>query len=64
MALHRDTRLDGPRLLLQLWELGGRKLDWLTQYSKALFGRAVLDGWDKLSCGFYYTLDWDGSLLI
>jgi sulfoquinovose isomerase len=60
----RGNRWNGPHLLLQFWELGGRKLDWLPQYSKALFGRAVLDGWDKLSCGFYYTLDRDGSLLI
>jgi sulfoquinovose isomerase len=56
--------LEWSRLLLQLWELGGRKLNWLPQCSKALFGQAVLDGWDKFKGGFYYTLDWDGSPLI
>jgi mannose/cellobiose epimerase-like protein (N-acyl-D-glucosamine 2-epimerase family) len=56
--------LEWSRLLLQLWELGGRKLSWLPQCSKALFGQAVLDAWDKRSGGFYYTLDWDGRPLI
>ena len=56
--------LEWSRLLLQLWELGGRKLDWLPQCAKALFGRAVQDGWDKAKGGFYYTLDWDGSPLV
>ena len=52
--------LEWSRLLLQLWELGGRKLDWLPSASKALFRQAVADGWDSESGGFYYTLDWDG----
>jgi len=52
--------LEWSRLLLQLWELGGRKLDWLPSCSKALFGQAIADGWDKKSGGFYYTLDWEG----
>jgi mannose/cellobiose epimerase-like protein (N-acyl-D-glucosamine 2-epimerase family) len=56
--------LEWSRLLLQLWELGGRKLDSLAQCSKALFNQATLDGWDKVKGGFYYTIDWDGSPLI
>jgi len=45
---------------LQLWELGGRKLDWLPGAAQALFARATEDGWDHEHGGFYYTLDWDG----
>ncbi len=52
--------LEWSRLLLQLWELGGRRLDWLPMGSKALFARAAEDGWDRESGGFYYTLDWQG----
>jgi mannose/cellobiose epimerase-like protein (N-acyl-D-glucosamine 2-epimerase family) len=56
--------LEWSRLLLQLWELGGRKLDWLPECSKALFSQATSDGWDIDKGGFYYTLDWDGSPLV
>jgi sulfoquinovose isomerase len=56
--------LEWSRLLLQLWELGGRKLSWLPQCSKALFGQAVRDGWNEDAGGFYYTLEWDGSPLV
>jgi len=56
--------LEWSRLLLQLWELGHRKLDWLPQCSKALFSQAVSDGWDEGAGGFYYTLDWDGKPLV
>ncbi len=52
--------LEWTRLLLQLWELGGRKLDWLRAAAKSLFAKAVSDGWDKNTGGFYYTLDWEG----
>jgi sulfoquinovose isomerase len=52
--------LEWARLLLQLWELGGRKLDWLPGAAQALFARATEDGWDHEHGGFYYTLDWDG----
>lgn len=51
--------LEWSRLLLQLWELGGRKLDWLTSASRSLFARATADAWDPAG-GFYYTLEWDG----
>lgn len=52
--------LEWSRLLLQLWELGGRTLDWLQTCARALFAQAVSDGWDNDRGGFYYTLDWDG----
>ena len=52
--------LEWSRLMLQLWELGGRKLDWAPGAAKALFGQAVEDGWDGEKGGFYYTLEWDG----
>jgi mannose/cellobiose epimerase-like protein (N-acyl-D-glucosamine 2-epimerase family) len=52
--------LEWSRLLIQLWELGGRKLDWLPSCSKSLFSQAVQDGWDQDAGGFYYTLDWAG----
>jgi mannose/cellobiose epimerase-like protein (N-acyl-D-glucosamine 2-epimerase family) len=53
--------LEWARLLLQLWELGGRRLSWLPDAAKAIFARAVADGWDNERSGFYYTLDWDGT---
>ncbi len=56
--------LEWTRLLLQLWELGGRKLDWLRTAARSLFSTAVSDGWDPNTGGFYYTLDWDGRPLI
>jgi mannose/cellobiose epimerase-like protein (N-acyl-D-glucosamine 2-epimerase family) len=39
-----EHSLEWSRLLLQLWELGGRKSDWLPQSSKALFAQAMLEG--------------------
>ncbi|PWK76240.1 AGE family epimerase/isomerase [Aminobacter sp. AP02] len=56
--------LEWARLLLQLWELGGRKLAWLPDAAKNLFGQATADGWDAARGGFYYTLEWDGSARI
>jgi sulfoquinovose isomerase len=56
--------LEWSRLLLRLWKPGGRKLDWLPQSSKALFAKAVLEGWDKIKGGFYSTLDWNGNALV
>jgi sulfoquinovose isomerase len=52
--------LEWTRLLLQLWELGERKLDWLPACAKSLFAQAVSEGWDKVAGGFYYTLGWNG----
>ena len=53
--------LEWTRLVLQLWELGGRKLDWLRDAGKNLFREAVMHGWDTEKGGFYYTLKWDRS---
>jgi sulfoquinovose isomerase len=51
--------LEWSRLLIQLWELGDRRLDWLPEAAKGLFRRTVTDGWDPVTGGFYYTLDWN-----
>jgi len=53
--------LEWTRLALQLWELGGRRLDWLPDAARALFARSITDGWDASSGGFYYTVDWSGA---
>ena len=53
--------LEWARLLLQLWELGGRTIAWLPEASRALFLQAVGEGWDKEKGGFYYTLEWSGA---
>lgn len=50
--------LEWTRLLLQLWELGGRRLAWLPEAAKALFEQATAGGWNAKEGGFYYTLDW------
>ena len=56
--------LEWSRLLLQLWELGGRKLAWLPDAAGKLFRNSVDFGWDKQHDGFYYTLDWDNRPLL
>ena len=53
--------LEWARLLLQLWELGGRKLGWLRDAAQNLFQIAVSEGWDSERGGFYYTVGWDGK---
>jgi sulfoquinovose isomerase len=53
--------LEWTRLLLQLWELGGRRLGWLPDAAKAIFARAAADGWNAERGGFHYTLDWDAK---
>lgn len=55
--------LEWSRLLVQLWELEGRRQDWMPDAARALFGKAVAEAWDPAG-GFYYTLDWDGTPLI
>ncbi|HXW20309.1 MAG TPA: AGE family epimerase/isomerase [Roseiarcus sp.] len=55
--------LEWARLALQLWKLGGRRLDWLPGAARALFSEATASAWDERG-GFYYTLDWDGAPLI
>ncbi len=53
--------LEWSRLLLQLWEVGGRKLAWLPEASAKLFRNSIELGWDKQRGGFFYTLDWDNK---
>ncbi|MBN9022901.1 MAG: AGE family epimerase/isomerase [Rhizobiales bacterium] len=53
--------LEWTRLLLQLWELGGRRVDWLPEAARALFAKATSAGWDAERGGFLYTLGWDGA---
>jgi mannose/cellobiose epimerase-like protein (N-acyl-D-glucosamine 2-epimerase family) len=50
--------LEWSRLVLQLWALGGKRLDWMPAAAKALFVKAMSLGWDKEKGGFFYTLDW------
>ena len=51
--------LEWSRLLIQLWELGGRRHGWMRDAAKALFLKTVEVGWDRAVGGFYYTLGWD-----
>lgn len=51
--------LEWSRLLLQLWVLGGKRLDWLPEAGRELFRKSVELGWDGRTGGFFYTLDWD-----
>lgn len=53
--------LEWSRLLVQLWELGGRKVDWLPESARTLFRKATEEGWDAERGGFYFTLDWQGK---
>ena len=50
--------LEWTRLLLQLWELGGRVREWIPGAARRLFANAVAEGWDTARGGFVYTLDW------
>ena len=51
--------LEWSRLLIQLWELGGRRHDWMPEAARGLFLNTVKIGWDNATGGFYYTLDWN-----
>jgi mannose/cellobiose epimerase-like protein (N-acyl-D-glucosamine 2-epimerase family) len=53
--------LEWARLALQLWALGGRKLEWLPDAARRLFAQAVAQGWDPKRGGLYYTLEYDGA---
>jgi sulfoquinovose isomerase len=53
--------LEWARLLLQLWQLGGERLDWLRSAAKAIFDGATAEGWNGAEGGFHYTLDWTGK---
>ncbi|MGO8800534.1 MAG: AGE family epimerase/isomerase [Roseiarcus sp.] len=56
--------LEWARLALQLWALGGRRVEWLPGAARSLFAQAIGPGWDAARGGFYYTLDWSGRPLI
>ena len=53
--------LEWARLLVQLWELGGRQKEWIRDAAKNLFLNTIDIGWDKRTGGFYYTLDWNNK---
>jgi sulfoquinovose isomerase len=53
--------LEWARLVLQLWQLRGRRDAWMPEAARALFDRAVDDSWDTARGGFCFTVDWDGS---
>lgn len=50
--------LEWARLLMQLWELGGRKHEWMPFAAAKLFRTAIALGWDTEKGGFFYALDW------
>ena len=56
--------LEWSRLLLQLWELGGRKLQWLPGVAAELFRSSINLGWDHVRGGFHYTLDWKNNVAL
>lgn len=53
--------LEWARLLVQLWELGGRGHDWMIEAARGLFLKTVDIGWAPETGGFYYTLDWNDA---
>lgn len=53
--------LEWTRLALQLWTLGGKRLDWIPHAAARLFSQAVTQGWKEGRGGLYYTLEYDGS---
>ncbi|MCB2135933.1 MAG: AGE family epimerase/isomerase [Rhodobacteraceae bacterium] len=48
------------RLLLQYWDLNGRKGDSAPGNARRLIEQALSDGWNTERGGFAYTLDFDG----
>jgi len=58
--------LEWARLLLQLAShLGAAAPSWIEQAARALYDRAVADGWEAGPMpGFVYTTDWAGSVVI
>jgi mannose/cellobiose epimerase-like protein (N-acyl-D-glucosamine 2-epimerase family) len=53
--------LEWTRLAMQLWALGGQRLDWIPDAAARLFEQAVAQGWDATRGGLYYTLEYDGA---
>ena len=52
--------MEWARLALQLWALGGKRVEWLPDAARRLFAQAVAQGWDPRG-GLYYTLNYDGT---
>lgn len=53
--------LEWTRLVLQLWELDGRKDAWMPEAAKAMFAKSIAEGWDPQRGGFYFTVGWKGE---
>jgi len=53
--------MEWSRLLVQLWELGNQRNDWMVEAAKHLFRNAVETSWATDTGGFYYTLGWDDA---
>jgi len=57
--------LEWARLTLQLQAALGGRPDWARAAAKALYDRAVADGWNADgSVGFVYTTDWTGQVVV
>ncbi|MGN6575472.1 MAG: AGE family epimerase/isomerase [Nocardioides sp.] len=54
--------LEWSRLLMQLWDLGGRQAGWMPLAARGLFDRALADGWDAERGGIAFTTDWSGTV--
>lgn len=55
--------LEWARLCVQLWYLGGRRLEWLMEAATGLFAQATQTAWAEEG-GFVYTLDFDNKVTI
>jgi sulfoquinovose isomerase len=53
--------LEWSRLLFQLWDLGDKRISWMTDAARNLFQQSIDLGWDQVHGGFFYTLDWDNK---
>jgi mannose/cellobiose epimerase-like protein (N-acyl-D-glucosamine 2-epimerase family) len=57
--------LEWARLILGLRELLGDSAPvWILDAARALYSRAIADGWSAHDGGFVYTTDWHGSPLV
>lgn len=53
--------LEWSRLLIVLWDRGGRREAWMPEAAQALFRRAMAEAWLPEG-GLAYTLDWSGAV--
>ena len=56
--------LEWARLLIQLQVQAGEGHDWMLDAARALFARALADGWDEARTGFVYTVGADGAPVV